>query len=140
MSPLCAVGILARVAFGVSLFLVGLVHYMTFEGFKAMTTEGLGALEILGALWAYILPALMILGGGLFVVGRYTKLATWTAGVALVSIPIGVLLKPVLSGVALPDVMPFAIDAFIWLIVFVLVVQSSQSACCSDGDCSNDDE
>ncbi len=114
---------LLRISFGLSLLFVGLSHYMTFEAFKGMTSDGLGALELLGTTWAFILPALMIVGGALFTVGKYMEIAVWTAGLALASIPVGMLLKPVLSGVGLPDVMPAAVNAFIWLIVFFLVVK-----------------
>jgi len=125
--------LLLRLGFGISLLLVGLIHYMTFEPFKGMTAEGLGALEPLGTLWAFILPALMIVGGALLAIGKYKDIGAWCAGIALGSIPVGMLLKPVLSGVALPDVMPAAINAFIWLIVYALVVQ----CCCCEGDTSD---
>jgi len=105
---------------------------MTLEPFRAMTAEGLGPLEPVGALWAFILPGLMIVGGALFVIGKFTDIAAWTAGLALASIPAGMLLKPVLSGVSLADMMPAAINAFIWLIVFFLVVKCT---CCGDGSC-----
>jgi len=111
-----------RISFGLSLLLVGLNHYMTMEAFKGMATEGLGVLEPLGAIWALILPALMILGGALFVIGMYTEIAAWAAGLALASVPIGLLLKPIMSGVPLPGVLDQVIDSFIWLIVLVLVL------------------
>lgn len=120
-----------RISFGVSLLLVGLTHYMTMTPFKAMVMEGLGPLEPLGALWALLLPGLMIIGGALMAVGMYMEVAAWASGLALGSIPVGMLLKPVVGGVALPDVMPAAINAFLWLIVFVLVVKCS--SCCSEG-------
>lgn len=97
---------------------------MTFEGFKGMTVDGLPPyLEIPATLWAYVLPALMIIGGGMVVVGRYMPIATWIVGIALGSIPVGMLLKPVLTGVSLSDIMPMVIDSFIWMILFVLVVK-----------------
>ncbi len=120
-------GLCLRVTFGLSLLFVGIAHYMTIDGFRGMVSDGLGALSVLGSLWAYILPGLMIVGGALFAVGMYKQIATWCAGLALASIPAGMLLKPLLSAVALPDVMPAAINAFIWLIVFILVVKCS---CC----------
>lgn len=125
-----AAALCLRVGFGASLLLVGLAHYMTMNAFKGMVTEGLGPLEPLGALWALVLPALMIVGGALLAVGMYAEVGAWAAGVALASIPVGMLLKPVLGGVPLPDVMPAAINAFIWLIVYVLVIKLS---CC--GSC-----
>ena len=131
-SPKGIAGLVLRVSFGVSLLLVGLTHYMVFEPFAGMTAEGLGALEPLGSIWAYILPALMIVGGALLALGRYTNVGAWCAGIALGSIPVGMLLKPVLSGASLPDMMPAAINAFIWLLVYVLVIKCG--TCCSSPD------
>ncbi|MBU0766216.1 hypothetical protein KKF55_00285 [Patescibacteria group bacterium] len=130
--PKCIAGLLLRVGFGLSLLFVGLSHYMTFEGFKSMTMDGLGVLEPLGLVWAFVLPALMILGGALFVINMYKEIATWAAGLALVSIPVGMLIKPILTNVALGDMMGPAINAFIWIIVYVLVVKIS--GCCG-GSC-----
>ncbi len=127
-SPKGIAAVLLRISFGVSLLMVGLTHYMTMDAFKAMTMDGLGALEPVGSLWALILPALMIVGGALVTIGKYSEIATWASGIALASVPIGMLLKPVVGGVPLPNVLPDTIDGFIWLIVFVLVVKTS---CCS---------
>jgi hypothetical protein len=133
--PKTAAMLALRLGFGLSLLLVGVAHYMNLEMFVAMTSDGLGPLAFLGQIWAYVLPALQIFGGALFVVGMYYEIAAWTSGVALASIPVGMLLKPVLSGVALPDVMPAAIDAFIWLIIYALVVK--MCTCCGGGSCSS---
>lgn len=122
------------VSFGLSLLLVGVAHYMTIADFAVMVSGGLGALTMLGTLWAYILPALMIVGGALYVVGMYKHIAAWASGIALGSIPVGMLLKSVLGGVALGEVMPFAINAFVWLIVYVFVVK--MTSCCG-GSCSS---
>ncbi|MDD5026246.1 MAG: hypothetical protein PHH13_02595 [Candidatus Peribacteraceae bacterium] len=122
-SPMGIATVVVRVSFGVALLCVGLTHYMAFGGFVTMAREGMGFLEPVAMLWAYILPALMILGGALFTIGMYAEIAAWAAGLALASIPVGMLLRPVLSGVSMADVMPAAINAFIWLIVFVLVVR-----------------
>lgn len=132
--PKAAAALALRLAFGLSLLLVGVSHYMNLEMFMAMTSDGLGPLTFLGTIWAYIFPALQIVGGALFAVGMYYEIAAWTAGLALASVPVGMLLKPVLSGVALPDVMPAAVNAFIWLIVYVLVVK--MCTCC--GSCESD--
>lgn len=112
-----------RICFGASLFLVGLSHYIQFQAFSLMVTDSLGPVATLGKIWAYILPALLILGGGLFVSGRFNVLASWISGIALASIPVGVLLKPVLSGVGLEDAMPAATTTFIWMIVFLMVAK-----------------
>ena len=125
--------LLLRVSFGLSILFVGITHYMTMSAFVPMVTDGLGAISFLGTLWAYVLPGLMILGGALFVIGMYTEIATWAAGLALGSIPAGMLIKPVLSGVALGDMMPVAVNTFVWLLVFYFVAKS-----CSCCDCGSD--
>ncbi len=122
----CIIALILRVSFGLSLFLVGLSHYLTFKAFQSMTADGLGPLESLGSLWAFILPALMIIGGALFVIGLFREIAVWTAGVALGSIPAGMLLKPVLSGASLAIMIEPVINAFIWMIVLALVVKMSE--------------
>ena len=89
-----------RWSFSLSLVFVGLAHYMQFESFKAMVSGGLGPIGVLGLLWAYVLPALMIIGG-----------------------------------VSLSESMPAAINAFIWLLVFLKAAKSS--GCCSKGMCAD---
>ncbi|HCI03302.1 TPA: hypothetical protein DE059_00065 [Candidatus Peribacteria bacterium] len=132
-TPVGIAGFLVRISFGLSLLFVGLTHYMTFDGFKGMVADGLGPLEPLGVLWALILPALMIVGGALLVANMYKELAAWTGGLALASIPAGMLAKPVLSGASLADMMPAALNAMIWLILFLFVVKCS--SCYSGGSC-----
>ncbi len=130
-NPKAAMKLLVRISFGLSLLLVGISHYMTLDMFMGMVTDGLGPLTILGTVWGYMLPGLMILGGALFTIGMYTEIAAWAAGLALGSIPVGMLLKPVLGGVPLPDMMPAAINAFVWILVYILVVKFS--CCCGCG-------
>lgn len=134
--PKYAAKLALRVSFGLSLLLVGISHYMNLEMFIGMAADGLGALSILGTVWAYILPALQIVGGALFAVGMYYEIAAWTTGIALGSIPVGMLLKPVLSGASLPDMMPVAVNTFIWLLVFVMVVK--MCSCCGGGSCGTE--
>lgn len=129
LSSKCAAGFVLRVSFGLSLLFVGVAHYMGQAGFSAMVIGGLGPLEPVGAIWAYLLPALQIVGGGLFVIGKYDHIAAWAAGLALGSIPAGMLMKSVLTGVALPDVMGAANNAFIWLLVYAVVVKFG---CCKE--------
>lgn len=125
------------VSFGLSLLLVGVAHYMTLSDFMGMVSGGLGALTILGTIWAYVLPALMIVGGALFVVGMRADIAAWCTGVALGSIPVGMLLKSVLGGVALGEMMPFAINAFIWMIMYIFVVKFCCCCGCKGGSCES---
>ena len=129
--PKTAAKLSLRVSFGLALLLVGVAHYMNLEMFSGMVSEGLGALTVLGNIWAYILPALQIVGGALFAVGMYYEIASWTTGIALGSIPVGMLAKSVLGGLPLPDMMPAAINAFIWLLVYVMVVKCC--TCCGGG-------
>lgn len=121
-----------RISFGLSLLFIGIAHYMRLQGLVSMM-DGLGPLTVVGQLWAYVLPALMIVGGALFVVGMYMEVAALTTGIALGSIPAGMMLQPVLSPVGIADMMPATINAFIWLLVFVMVVKTS--CCCSGGNC-----
>ncbi len=117
-------------SFGLSLLLVGVAHYQTIGNFSNMVAQGLGPLEPLGSIWAYVLPALMIVGGALYTVNRKTCIAGLASGVALGSIPVGMLLKAVLDeNVALGDMMGPAINAFIWLLVYAFVVKST---CCKE--------
>ena len=109
---------------------------MTVGMFKGMVAEGLGPLSSLGTLWAFILPILQIVGGGLVAIGMYMEIGAWAAGIALGSIPVGMLAKPILSGgqVGLGDAMPAAMNALLWL--FLLVFIAKWSCCCKGGSCS----
>ena len=129
--PLCGAKLCIRISFGLSLLLMGLWHYMTLDGFVIMVSDGLGPLTILGTIWAYILPALMIVGGALLTIGKYDEIGSLAAGIALGSIAPGLLLKPVLSGISATDVMPMVVNTFIWLLVYAWVVKTS---CCCNGD------
>jgi hypothetical protein len=126
--PKCVAGWLIRLSFGLSLLFVGLAHYMEIEAFAPMVGQGLGPLGNLGELWAYIFPGLMVVGGVLLVLGQYLEVAVWTSGLALAAIPAGLTLKALFGEVALPDLMPGVINAFIWLLVFGCVVK----CCCCD--------
>jgi uncharacterized membrane protein len=123
--------LILRTSFGLSLLFVGLTHYMTLDAFAGMVTEGLGPL---GTVWTYVLSALMIVGGALFTIGMYSEIAAWTAGIALGSIPVGMLVKPVLTGVPLGDMMGPAMTALVWLLVYMWVVKCS--SCCG-GSCDS---
>lgn len=138
--PCCPAGIIAlvsRVSIGLSLLFVGLVHYMTFTSFLGMVTEDLGYWPIaaLGTVWAYVLPALMIVGGALLVLGMFEDIAVWAASLAIGSIPAGMLFKSVLSGVPLSTTMTPAINALFWLVALILVVKLQSCCCEGDGSC-----
>ena len=127
-----------RVSFGLSLLFVGLTHYMDMGSFTIMVSDGLGPLGLLGTIWSYIYPALLIVGGVLTAFGKYPFVAIPVVGLALASIPAGMLLKPVLSGVGLDETMPPAINAFIWILVFIHVLRAWKGgADCGCGTAAN---
>ena len=131
-TPKAIVALCLRVSFGLSLVLVGIAHYLTISAFRGMVADGLGVISILGSVWAYILPALMIVGGGLLVADKRRDIEAWATSVALGSIPAGMLLKSVVGGLSLADTMPAAINAFVWIILYLLVLRIS---CCTSGSC-----
>lgn len=118
---------IARVSFGLALVCVGLIHYMQFRSFSLVVRDGLGALDMLGMIWAFILPALYIIGGGLFALNIGTNIAIWLIGIGLGSIAPGMLLKSVVTGLDMADMMAAANNAFIWLGVFLLIVVLTHS-------------
>ncbi len=113
-----------RVSFGLTILLVGLAWYIQFDSFAIQVTDGLGPLSFIGAIWAYLLPGLMILGGALFVTGLLPDAAVWAAGVAIGSIPPGMILKTVLSDVALDDNLPWAFNMCLWMMMLYIAAKS----------------
>ena len=137
-SPKGIIGMLLRISFCLSLIFVGLAHYMQIDAFKGMVATGLGPVAPLGMLWAYVMPGLLIVGGFLMLIGQYVDIGVWAAGIGVASIPAGMLLKSVVGGVSLAETMPAAINAFIWLLVFVWVVKCGLccGSSCSTGSCA----
>ena len=107
-----------RVPLGLTMVMIGISAYRDFAPFVANVTEGLAWASTLGTVWAYLLPALLVFGGGMLVVGRYSSVAALTGGVALGSIPVGLMLKNVLSGVPLPDMMAASYPSIVWIVAF----------------------
>jgi hypothetical protein len=136
--------LLCRIAFGLSIAIIGIAHYQNFDGFTVMVTDGfdsgspLGFVYWLARAWAYIMPALLIIGGALLATNRVPKVAAWTAGLALASIPVGMLLKMVTAGVGLDDTMPAAMISLIWIIAFLQVIKGmgDGSDCGSGCNCN----
>jgi len=126
--PKSVVTTVLRLTFGLSLVFIGVSHYQGFSAFSAMVTAGLGPLSFFGSIWAFVMPALLIVGGALFVVYKHLHIAAWASALALGSIPAGMLLKPVISNdpSMLPAMMGQAINAFIWIFVLILVTMT----CC----------
>ena len=121
--PKSIAAFIVRITFGLSILFIGLSHSMEVASFSTFTASGLGALAPFGTIWGYLLPGLMIVGGGLFVLGMYENLAVWSAGVAFGSIIVGMLLKPLLGGVPLSEVMPATINAYIYLFAFLMATK-----------------
>lgn len=137
-SPKGIARLLVRIAFGLSLIFLGISHYQDPE-FAEAVGRGLGALEPLGMVWGYVLPALYIVGGVLLTLGLFMNVAAWTAGVALVSVPAGLLLKSVF-GINLNDTMPLALNGWIWVIVFMYAVKGTMCECGDACACCDDEK
>ena len=114
-----------RLALGVTMVCIGISAYRDFAPFVAIVTDGLGAIGFLGYAWALILPALLIFGGVFLVIGRYLVLAAWTGGLALASVPIGLVLKTVMTGLPLPDMLTASYPVFVWLLAFVIALKTA---------------
>ncbi len=136
-SPKCASKLALRLAFGLSLALIGLSHYMMAAQFAGMTAAGIETVPVLGTLamiWGYVLPALEILGGLSLALGLFRGIGSLLAGIALASIPVGLLLKAVVSGAMTPETGTWVVNTFIWMLVYVKVVKySSCGSCCTAG-------
>lgn len=129
-----------RIGFGLALALVGVAHYMDAANFAEAVGRGLefsvrgteiNVLVGLGFVWGYLLPGLMIVGGVFMAFGYMPAVGTLLAGVALLSIPAGLMLKSVLSGLSLNDTMPPAMNAIIWVLFYMA---AARGFCCT-GDC-----
>lgn len=116
--------LILRVPIGLSLVFIGISAYRDFAPFVANVTDSLGPVSSFGYVWAFLLPALMIFGGGLLCVGRYSFVAVLTGGTALASIPIGLILKNIIGGLPLPDMMSAAYPSIVWLMAFYLAVNT----------------
>lgn len=128
--PTSVAKLVIRIGFGIALALVGVAHYLDAATFAEAVGRGLGALEPVGMVWGYLLPGLMIVGGVLIALGFMPAVGTFVAGVALLSIPAGLMLKSVLSGLSLNDTMPPAMNAIVWILFYVAAVRGFGSQCC----------
>lgn len=111
-----------RVPLGICMILIGISAYRDFAPFIANVTDGLGWLSSFGVVWAYILPALFVFGGGLLAVGRYSYVAALTGGVALASVPFGLILKNIMSGAPLPEMLSASYPTIVWMVAFYLAL------------------
>ncbi len=124
--PKYIVRMLLRITLGFSLAFVGFTHYRDPE-FAVQVGAGLGALGPIGYVWGFVLPGLYIFGGLLLAFGIFPA-AAYAAGIALASIPAGLLLKSAMGTLPLESSMPAALNAFIWLLVLAF---SLPRCCCS---------
>ena len=102
--------------------LIGIAEYRDFAPFVANVTDGLGALSLLGTMWAYVLPALFIFGGAMLMVGRYPHVTAWIGGMAFASIPAGMLFKTLMTGIPLPDMLAAAFPSLVWMLAFTFAI------------------
>ncbi len=143
---------IVRVGFGFALLFTGVAHYRTAADFAVSVGNGLGYdwLIGIGTVWGYILPLLMIVGGLSLILNLFTKIGIFSAGLALASIPAGLMLKSAVSGISLGDTMPPAMNAYVWIIVFLFAAKATGShadscfcdvgCCCGDScDCEDCD-
>lgn len=113
-----------RVPLGISMVMIGASAFRDFAPFVANVTDSLGWATPFGYIWAFVLPALLIFGGGMLAIGRYSFVAAWTGGIALGSVPVGLLLKNILTGVPLPDMMGASYPTIVWMIAFYLALNT----------------
>lgn len=113
-----------RAPLGLSMVLIGVSAYRDFAPFVANVTDSIGFLSPLAYAWAFVLPALLIFGGALLTIGRYSWLTAILGGLALGSVPVGLILKNIFTGVPLPDMMAASYPIIVWLIAFYFAVRS----------------
>ncbi len=113
-----------RVPLGISMVMIGASAYRDFAPFVANVTDGLGWASSFGYVWAFILPALLLFGGGMLAIGRYSYVSALTGGVALGSVPIGLILKNIVTGVPLPDMMSASYPTIVWMMAFYLALNT----------------
>lgn len=126
---------LVRIGFGLALLFTGIAHYRSAADFALSVGNGLGPTWLvgLGTTWGYILPLLMILGGLCLALNLFSTFGVMAAGLALASIPAGLMLKSAMSGISLGDTMPPTMNAFIWILVYMYAVKGTKR-CCGSGE------
>lgn len=120
--------LMLRVPLGLAMVMIGVSAYRDFAPFVANVTDGLGWAGSFGHVWAFILPALLIFGGGMLAVGRYSYVAALTGGLALGTVPVGLILKNIISGVPLPDMMAASYPTIVWMMAFYLALNTLPEA------------
>lgn len=125
---------LTRVGFGLALAFAGIANYRD-PTFAESVGRGLGALEPIGIVWGYALPALMLVGGLLITFGVFMRAAAWIAGLALVTMPAGLMLKAAVLGLSPTEMMPEAITSLVWILVYLPAVRGGCCGCGSHAKC-----
>lgn len=118
---------LIRISFGLSLMFVGIAHITDLQSFSLVVGDGFDGVFFLSYpawLYSYLHPFLLLFGGALLVLNRFPVLAAWCAGIPLVMIPAGMLSKAIFA-LDLNDLMPSAINTWIWILVYVYVVRET---------------
>lgn len=123
--------VVVRVGFGLALLCTGIAHARELGSFAQSVGQGFGIawLESVGQVWGYVLPFLFILGGLSLTLRLFPRAGTWLAGIGLVSIPVGLMLKSAVSGLSLGETMPPAMNAWIWVMVYMFAAKSAGCGC-----------
>ncbi len=126
-----------RIAFGLVMIAFGVSHYKDVSGFSAMSSGAFASVPMLASvagMLAYIVPALMIVGGALFAVKQLCCISK-TCILASLSGIIGWAALAVLVGdpSAGGNFMPAIQNAGILLILYWVVKKMS---CCGGGSCA----
>lgn len=116
------INFIIRLSLGSCMIMSGIAMYREFDPFEASVIDGMGFLTLHGMIWAYVLPALLIVGGALLIYGKGMFITAWIGGIALGSVPMGLLLKTILSGQPLPDILTALYPYFLWIILFWIAV------------------
>lgn len=125
-SPSDVACLLIRVSFGLSLMFIAIAHIIDHASFTLSVGDGFEGFVFLSFpafLWSYAHPALLLFGGSLLVINKFPVLAAWSAGLPLAMIPAGMLSKAIFA-LDLNDLMPSAINTWIWILVYVYVVKN----------------
>ncbi len=126
-----------RIAFGLILVAFGVNHYKDVAGFSRMSSEALSAVPMLASVagvLAYIVPALMIVGGALFAV-KQLGCVSKTCILASLSGIIGWASLAILigDGAAGGSFMPAIQNASILLILYWVIKKMSCCGSCPTG-------
>lgn len=116
------VNLMLRIALGITMMMMGISAYRDLAPFLANVTDGLEWASSAGTVWGFFLPALFLFGGGMLVIGRYSFVTAWVGGIALASIPAGILLKTIIGGLPLPDMLSASYPAIVWLLAFAYAI------------------